>query len=335
MMIVVLFLTLLQETKAQVVRDGATTLILYNSYNQDVAVMVTVPAVPCAAPCVQSDGCPTGTVANIKWLDITANAQPASLVQFGTPASGWFILRRGHRVQLLNVGLNQITRKVSSCFQGVKIGFGQIGNQCPDAGGVFTSFPDTRPGPNFNNPVNPPIALPNGSNSFECTINLPGTVNGATSVAGTAVPVAEAVDISCVNGANSLLQVTLTPPPGGPYWSTLLSTAQGGVKFYTSTTSFGPNSWVDINRRRDDNCVDPRTGYARPGIYPYGCSQCNTFPDPAPPCKGAKVAQICYARNGLPANNGCLFNRSPLVTGVQRFGGTMLVTYSGPAAPPP
>jgi hypothetical protein len=321
--------------QAQVVRDGATTLIFYNAYTSDVTVMLAVPALPCAAPCVQSDGCPTGTVANVRYVDITANAQPAPLTPFGTQASGWFVLKAGHKCQLLNVGINPVTRQVSSCFQGTIFGFGQFGNQCPDFGGSGTSFPNTNKGPNFNNPVVPVVALPNGSISFEATINLPGTVNGATTVGTKAVPTAEAFDLSCVNGANSQLTVTVTPPANGPYWTTILSTAQGGVKQFRTATNVGPNSWVDIAHKKDNNCVDPATGYARPGVYPYGCSQCNTYPDPAPPCSTGTVKQVCSAKNGLPANNGCLFNRSPLVAGVQKFGGTIQVTYQGPIAPPP
>lgn len=320
---------------AQVVRDGATTLIFYNSSNADVTVMVAVPALPCAAPCVQSDGCPTGTVANLRTINLSTAGQPQSLKQFGTTASGWFILPRGQRVQLLNMGINPFTKQVSSCFQGMIVGFGQFGNQCPDLGTKRTAFPDIRPGATFNNPVNPPIALPNGSNSFECTLNLPGTVNGATVVGTTQVPVAESMDISCVNGANSEIMVTITPPPNGPFWNALTSTAQGGVKVFKTTHTFGPNSWVDLARRRDNNCVDPATGYARPGVFPYGCSQCNTYPDPAPPCSAHPIPQICAARNGFTPNNGCLFDRNPMVRGVQRFGGTVLVTYRGPIQPPP
>ena len=328
-------LSLAPSANAQVVRDGATTLIFYNASNADVTVMVAVPALPCAAPCIQSDGCPTGTVANLRAVNISTGAQPAPLTQFGTPSSGWFKLPRGQRVQLLNVGINPFTKQTSSCFQGMIVGFGQFGNQCPDLGTKRTAFPDTRPGSTFNNPILPAIALPNGSNSFEATLNLPGTVNGATTVGGKAVPVAEAMDISCVNGANSQIMMTMTPPANGPYWTALTSTAQGGVKQFRTAQTIGPNSWVDIARRKDNNCVDPLTGWARPGIFPYGCSQCNTYPDPAPPCTANTVAQICAAKNGFTPNNGCLVNRNPVANGVQRFGGTVQVTYMGTIQPPP
>ena len=322
---------------AQIVRDGATTLIFYNRTANPVAVMVAVPGLPCKMPCIQGDGCPNGTVANLRTIDISAGGQPTSLTQFGTPAQGWFILPAGHRVQVINMALNPTTRMVSSCFQGVLFGFGQVGNSCPDfAATAQTAFPVTSPGPLFNTPISPGIKLPNGSNAFEASLNLPGTVGGATTVSGVKVPVAEGMDISCVDGANSLLEVSMTPPVAGPYWNTLLSSAQGGLTYYKTTTTMA-NSTVDIAKKIDKNCVDPATGYARPGIFPYGCSQCNTYPDPKPPCFQGQVqgypAQICAAKNGLVPNNGCLFNRSPLVTGIQKFGGTVQVTYLGPAIP--
>jgi hypothetical protein len=320
------------SASAQIVRQGATTFLIYNASNADVPVMVTVPGLPCAAPCVQSDGCPTGTVAPIKWVDVTAHTQPKSLTLFGSPAEGWFILKRGHKAQLINMGYNPVTGKQSSCLQGVLVGFGQIGNSCPDFGGSGTAFPDTTIGPNFNNPTNT-RKLPNGSNSFEVTLNLPGTVNGATVVNTTAVPTPESVDISCVNGVNATLVGQLTPPAGGPYWTADLGPAGGGLKTYTSTAVFR-NSWLNIDKGCDDNCKDPKTGLARPGVFPYGCSQCNRNPDPAPPCAPHSPAQICAAQNMLAPNNGCGFNRSPAIKGIQKFGGTVQVTYLGPLSPP-
>jgi hypothetical protein len=326
---------------AQIVRSGATTLLLYNSSNQDVVVTVQVSGLPCAAPCVQSDGCPTGTVTPINYVDITANGQPTALTQFTAPTKGWFTLKRGHTAQIINMGTNPITKQVSSCLQGVIIGFGQFGNSCPDFGGAGTTFPNTQTGSKFNQPLSPTVPLPNGSNSFEATINLPGTVNGSTTVpnpsGGAAInaPTNESIDISCVNGANSTLVGQITPPAGGPFWVANLGTNGGGLKTYTSTVSF-QNSWVDITHKCDNNCVDPTTGLARPGVFPYGCTQCNRLPDPAPPCTSGPsgTAQFCAAKNGLAPNNGCGFNRGPAVANVQKFGGTIQVTYMGPLSPP-
>lgn len=311
--------------------------------------MVTTPALPCAAPCVQEDGCPNGTVAGLRYIDITANAQPAPLVQFGSSSQGWFVLKQGHKVQLLNTQTNPYNHQVSSCFQGVLLGFGQIGNSCPDFSATpQTQFPNVTPGPGYGQGVST-YPLPNGANAFEATINLPGTVNGKTTVYNpskpatpTLAPTQEAVDISCVNGSNSAISVTLTPPVGGPYWTTNLGPAHGGVVTFKTATTFGPNSWVNATTTppQDNNCIDPATGQARPGIYPYGCSQCNRYPDPAPPCKkGGVPQQACAANNGLPPNNGCGFARNPTNNNsgagnpVLQYGGTILVTYMGPVAP--
>lgn len=335
---------------AQVVRDGATNVIVYNGYTQDVVVMLTVPGVPTNG--LQSDGCPTGTIASIRYINLTTAGQPTALTAFSKQTQGWFILKAGQKAQILNVGINPVTRQVSSCFQGVLLGFNQIGNQCADRFNattttpplcgtaptfyVPTQFPNTVPGPTFNQAKSPPNCLPNGSNAFEFTLNMPGTINGQTTYNGTPAPSQESIDISCVNGANCKLTVQITPPAAGPYWQTNLGPALGGVKFFRTFTQFGPNSWVNVNGKKDDNCVDPATGYARPGIFPYGCTICNVYPDGKAPCgaPSSPFGQFCAAKNGLPANNGCGYARSPLVAGIQRFGGTVQVTYLGPISPP-
>jgi len=317
----------------------ATKLVFYNASNIDVPVGVQVPGF-CVNPaaCAQEDGCPTGTVQTLRWLDLSVNGAPQPLIQFGAPTKGWFLLKRGHRVQLLNTGINKYTGQPSACLQGMNFGFGTFAAICPDstANPVGPStFPITTPGPTLNNSkIN---NEPNGTNGFECTINLPGTVNGKTVINDPSnpanligAPSGESMDITCVNGANCTLQVQVTPPSTGPFW-----TADGNATNFRSTVSF-QNSWVDIAHKCDNNCIDPRTGVARPGVFPYGCTQCNAFPDPAPPCTGAGVpsAQFCAAKNGFPPNNGCKFNRSATVAGVQKFGGTIQVNYLGPLSPP-
>jgi hypothetical protein len=160
---------------------------------------------------------------------------------------------------------------------------------------------------------------------------LPGTKNGMIQ---SGLTTNETVDITCLAGANGTLVGQLIPPATGPFWSTNLGARGGGIKLFKTPTTF-QNSWVDILGGCDDNCLDPKTGLARPGVYPYGCSQCNEFPDIGPQCTGKGYpAQFCAAKNGLPWNNGCNFVRSPLVTGVQKFGGTFQVTYMGPLSPP-
>lgn len=333
---------------AQVGPANATKLVFYNGSNVDVAVAMSVPNY-CqnAVACAQEDGCPTGTLQNVKYIDLTANTQPLALMQFAAPTQGYFILKRGHRVQVLNTGINKFTGQPSACLQGVTFGFGSSPAICPDStapGLKLSTFPITTPGPNFNK-----VMIknePNGTTGFEATINLPGTVNGQSRIQDPGgntsvkppltvpVPTGESIDITCVNGANCTLNVQVTPPSNGPFW-----VADGTSKPFTTTASF-QNSWVDIKNKCDNNCIDPRTGSARVGVFPYGCTECNVFPDKAPPCQGAGVAlaQFCAARNGLPgkqgAGNGCKVNRNSQAAGAPIFGGTIQVTYLGPLTPP-
>ena len=340
------------QAKAQVGPASATKLVFYNASNADVAVAMSVPNFCLnSQACAQEDGCPTGTLQNVRYIDLTINAPPKMLTTFGAPTQGYFILKRGRRVQVLNVGINKYTGKQSACLQGVTFGFGKSPAVCPDTTAIGlkkSTFPIITPGPNFNKVVT--VSAPNGTNGFEATINLPGTVNGQTriqdpgannnpaiypnGVPTVAVPTGESMDITCVNGANCTLNVQVTPPATGPFW-----TPDGSSQPFRTTASF-QNSWVDVKNKCDNNCIDPRTGSARIGVYPYGCTECNVFPDKAPPCQGAGIAnaQFCAARNGLPgrqgAGNGCKVNRSSLVAGAPVFGGTIQVNYLGPLSPP-
>lgn len=317
---------------SQTALPGETALVVYNASNADAVCMVTS-----SQGAGTQDGCPTSPF-SLRARDLTTNGTEQPLVPFGaSPApSGWFRVPRGHRVQLYNIGINPYTRKRSACLQGFVMGFNQFGNECPDALSGGIQFPNTTPGPLFNQATIPP--LPNGSNAFEPTLNLSGTLGG---VVGGAT--AEGMDISCNKGANCIMNVSLIPPAGGPYWQTDLGPRGGGKKTFTSVTSF-QNSWVDFAHKCDDNCVDPKTGLARPGVFPYGCSQCNVLPDPVPSCGSGQ--QFCAAKNGLPiagsasgaVGTGCSYTRAPiLVQGSQammRFGGTVQVNYLGPLSPP-
>jgi hypothetical protein len=330
--------------------DWATKVVIYNASNADVACLLTTPTSSAY------DGCPA-SISYIQAIDLTQGNVQLPVTPFQNNSQGWFQVKRGHQVQIVNIAVNPYTRQQNYCLDSINIGFGQLPNRCPDVyqSSGHTLFPNTTPGSTFNNPII--IPLPNGSNALEFSLNLPGTSKGSPA------PANEALDVSCVNGANSSLLVQLIPPSGGPYWLTNLGTKGGGLSSGSGTIVNGiatlQNSWVKIpsNPRTpgcDDNCVDPKTGLARPGIYPYGCSICNVFPDPCPPCGlptttsknacygGHPESQFCSARNGLPANNGCLYNRTPLAqpgaaqptNGIQRFGGTVQCTYLGPLAPP-
>jgi hypothetical protein len=310
--------------------DWATKWVLYNASNADVTCMVVAQNL---GGVNQQDGCPIGSLSAIKIIDLTGKSAPQSLVPFGTPVKCWFKLKRGQKVQLVNLGLSPKTKQPTYCLPGLTVGFGQIPYSCADTStqpSGRTAFPDTKPGKNYNQLIYP--ALPNGSTGVEATLNMPGTFNGQ---AQPGLTTNEAVDITCLAGANCTLVGQLIPPAAGPYWTTDMGPKGGGAKRFKSPVSF-QNSWVDVRTAGcDDNCVDPKTGLARPGVYPYGCSQCNEFPDKAPQCTGKPYPdQFCAAKNGLPWNNGCNFTRSPLVNGVQKFGGTFLVTYKGPLSPP-
>jgi hypothetical protein len=237
---------------AQVGPPEATKLIFYNGSSADVTVLFSVPG-NCVVPiaCAQDDGCPTGSIKMLRTIDLTEGGTPVAPTQFGSATRGWFLLKRGHRVQFLNTGTNAYTGKPSACLQGMIFGFGAGPAICPDstaATPVTTvatriTVPDTRPGPTFNNPIS--IPLPNGSNGFECSINLTGTVNGQSTIrnpgcqytyvllptphweqvpanatqcvgSGTpstpqpplvGAPISEAIDLTCVNGANSAILV--------------------------------------------------------------------------------------------------------------------------------
>jgi hypothetical protein len=175
----------------------------------------------------------------------------------------------------------------------------------------------------FNQPPSCPSGtVPNGVNGGEPTLNLPGTIGGAT---GGNAGVGEACDVTCVNGANSLIQLAITAPSLGvdpqlwTYDST--KTIPAGGSFNTT------NSWVLAGVNGCDNNCSPEL----PGVYPFGCTQCNRFPDPAPPC-----GQFCASANGLGPNLGCVISRSPNLANPSgsQYGGTVQYTYTGAAIPP-
>jgi hypothetical protein len=321
--------------QAQVVGGTTTTkLVLYNASNVDVTVMVVCP--PTGAANIE-DGCATDmSQFRVKQISPTAGtAQSLTKFPSAVNTQAWFTLKRGAKVQFYNDMVNPFTSLKNYCLQGLVFGFGQFGNSCPGTTlQCVPGFPDTTAGPNFNQPVNPPVLIANGSNSFEPTLNMPGKINNVT--AGGAN---ESSDISCVKGANSRIRVTYTPTAGGPYWNTGNCTACGGVngtQTFTSTT-FSENSYVSIAGGCDNNCVDPVTRCPRNGVFPYGANLCNGCPDPTPTCNAqgnpacnSPFTQFCSAANNLPLNNGCGFNRSPFNGNLGSFGGTVQVTYYGP-----
>ncbi len=323
--------------------DWATKLVFYNASNATVTVGITGSSN--SAGTNQQDGCPVGSLKALSVYDLTAGTGPTPVTLFGSAGTkAWFQIPRGHQVQVVNTATSPYTKQQNWCMQGLNFGFGAFSAICPDTTGANNPFPVTTVGPNFNQQTTFPV--PNGTNGFEATINLPGTIGGkiVPAAMGLLSTTAESCDITCLAGANSAITAQYTPPAGGPFWTTTLG-ATGGGNVVLKTPFTTQNSWVNVPHPTgtgcDDNCVDPKTGLARPGVYPYGCSQCNNPHDPGPPCgsravppTGTYTSQICAAKNGLPFNTGCLLQRSPLVPGVQKFGGTILVTYTGPLSPP-
>jgi hypothetical protein len=318
----------------------ATKIVLYNASPADTVVLVVIQGKVTGGNAAAQDGCPSD-IRYLQYIDLTANTAPQPLTAFTNTTTGWFILKRGHSAQVYSNSVDPTTKLASYCLQGFNIGFQGISAHCP-----LTSmpFPNTTPGPNFNQDIEtnvpqPSVTLPpNGVNGFEGSVNLTGLTNKIFATAP------ESVDITCLGGANSKMSMQITPPVGGPYWYYNAGPKGGGTLNYKTTSTFA-NSWVKIINNStagcDDNCVDPKTGLARPGIFPYGCSICNAFPDPMPACgtkssppTGTYASQFCNAKNYLPSNNGCQLNRNSLAGNGQKFGGTIQVTYLGPLAPP-
>lgn len=273
-------------------------------------------------PIVQ-DGCTTN-ISDMRIIDVTPGATPTDL-PFTTFSSsqGTFALASMHQYEIVNIKTNPYATPASqNCLQGLIISFGQW-NSCPATPGNAPAFPiPFVAGPD----------IPNGSNAAEPSLNLPNTIGG-TPVPGTGST--EVCDITCVNGANSILKLTITspssPPSGGSQALPWLYDGSGSIGAGQSFST--TNSWVNVKDKCDDNCYKLVSGNKvdRPGVFPYGCSQCNIFPDPGPPC-----GQFCAAQNGLAPNNGCTFNRAAQTANpaTAQYGGTVQFSYLSKAVPP-
>jgi hypothetical protein len=114
---------------------------------------------------------------------------------------------------------------------------------CPCGPG--TSFPSC---PQVGEGFNLPTALPNGVDQAEFALNT----------------IFESVDISCVNGANTKLEMEVKG--GTPQWIDPVT------KNPVSNIANGP---VNVSARTDDNC-------ARLGVFPFNATDCIKTPNP--PC---------------------------------------------------
>jgi hypothetical protein len=289
------------------------------------ASAVTI-GVQCQLPgSIVQDGCTTN-ISDMRIIDVTPGGTPTpqNFTTFSS-SQGTAVLSSMHNYEIVNIKTNPYSSPANqqqNCLQGLIISFGQW-NSCPAPSGSAPAFPiPFVAGPD----------IPNGSNAAEPSLNLPNTING-TPVPGTGST--EVCDITCVNGANSILKLTITspsqPPPSGSQalpWAYDASGTIGAGQSFSTT-----NSWVNVKDKCDDNCYKLVNGNKvdRPGVFPYGCSQCNIFPDPGPPC-----GQFCAAQNGLPANRGCTFNRAAQTANAvtAQFGGTVEFSYLSKAVPP-
>lgn len=300
-----------------------TRLIISNKTGSPVTI-----GVQCQLPgALVQDGCTTN-ISDMAIMDVTSGATPTpqAFTTFST-GQGTYALASMHRYEIVNLKTNPFSvpaNQQQNCLQGLIVSFGQW-NNCP------VTPPNVAPA--FPIPFVAGPAIPNGSNGAEPTLNIPSTING---VAVTGTGSTEVCDITCVNGANSILKLTITSPSQAPAggsqalpWLYDASGSIGAGQSFSTT-----NSWVNIADKCDDNCYKIVNGVQtdRPGVFPYGCTQCNINPDPKPPC-----GQFCAAQNGLASNTGCTFNRAAQTANpvTARFGGTVEFSYLSPAVPTP
>ncbi len=316
------------EAQSVSIPSTVTHLIISNKTSRRIRMGVVLP------PSGQDDGCTTN-VSDLQIMQLpTGSGQ--SISQFGPATNGTFTLSGKTSYELISTKQNPQTSNYENCLQGVIITFGQF-NQCPTKP-TTTNTPTAWPPGNL---FSPGPKMINGVCAAECTLNLPGTINGGST---TGAAVNEACDITCVNGANAYIELSVNSPAAAtgstqsalPWMYDSCGNVGVGQSFKTR------NSWVKVARNNgaascDDNCAFTGTSVDRPGVQPYGCSQCNIIPDPAPPCANLSIVdQFCAAQNNLPANSGCSFNRSPQTANsiTQQFGGSVHVNYLGPAHPP-
>ncbi|MBP9094708.1 hypothetical protein KBI23_27055 [bacterium] len=300
-----------------------THLIISNKTGSPVTI-----GVQCQLPgALVQDGCTTN-ISDMAIIDVTSGATPTpqAFTTFST-GQGTYALASMHQYEIVNLKANPFSvpaNQQQNCLQGLIVSFGQW-NNCPVIPPNVT--------PAFPIPFVAGPAIPNGSNGAEPTLNIPSTING---VAVTGTGSTEVCDITCVNGANSILKLTITSPSqapaGGSQALAWLYDASGSIGAGQSFST--TNSWVNIADKCDDNCYKLVNGVQtdRPGVFPYGCTQCNINPDPKPPC-----GQFCAAQNGLASNTGCTFNRAAQTANpvTARFGGTVEFSYLSPAVPTP
>jgi hypothetical protein len=152
------------------------------------------------------------------------------------------------------------------------------------------------------------LSLPNGSNFAEATLNVSSPNN-------------ETVDISCVQGANSTINV-LFIPNGSANWT--------NNRANNVTTSI-QNSWVDVRTQQDNNCVYPNNN----GVFAYGLTNCTTAMSTGtalgacPNYPSPQRIAYCNAEKTPETSNTCNIERA-----AGKSGGTVQILYMGEVVPP-
>ncbi len=148
--------------------------------------------------------------------------------------------------------------------------------------------------------------IPNGVTAAELTLNIP--------ISTPQMP--EGADISCVNGANTTIQMDYDPGSGKNWYNGDLPSSDLNVRQIH-------NSWVDIANSKDDN-------QNLSGVFPYNCNDCILTPPTNRSANGTCGAMIPFV---VPGERHCQVGRNRDPT--NGFGGTVTITYLGTLAPPP
>ncbi len=239
-----------------------TKLNLINSAQPPVVVTITLPAVSQLGGPTQVSELRLNTVPGNQAIAITAlNAQQGQAT--------------------LNTGVTAgLTATTGTTLDGLNVTFGSL-----------PTCPCVAP----NCPGGAAVSLPNGTNSFQGTLNPPNTASA---------PRSESINISAVNGVNSKIRVSLRPNQGNKW-----KVNGSGVK---EVEDF-ENGLVNVAGMVDQNC-------GRIGVFPYNSPACVS--GPTGPCSPGTP----FCSNNA---NVCKVERASITSGNSFFGGQVNVQYGG------
>jgi hypothetical protein len=243
-----------------------TQLNICNSTKHPILVFVNVPP-------TSNLGCGPTAITELTAMSVSKHPATISITQAGgSPQNGMFTLE-GRQTAVIG------TTSGFSCLD--TVGFTFLAQaQCPCLHTASAPFPQCGLPAGIN--------LPDGTNTAEVVLNPPSKDN-------------ESIDISCINGANSSMQFSMS---GGPKWT---STGSDNI------TQFA-NASVEISHHgiciSDGNCN-------KAGVYPYNLTNCT-----AGPGNGCAVSQSSPCG---PRTASCQVSRA-----AGKSGGTVTVNYLGP-----